>query len=76
MLNSQSDAKESRVQETTNNHSVVPSGNFVNAVIPMGATTTSITKTKGKVLASQNKSSTKIGGNSSNVQQCVVCIRK
>lgn len=60
MLNSQSDAKESRVQENTNNHSVVASGNFVNAVIPMG-TTTSITKTKGKVIATQNKSSTKIG---------------
>ncbi|XP_076665789.1 uncharacterized protein LOC143367639 isoform X3 [Andrena cerasifolii] len=57
---SSSDAKESRVQENTNNHSAVPSGNFVNAVIPMG-TTTSITKTKGKVIAAQNKSNAKIG---------------
>ena len=57
---SSSDAKESRVQENTNNHSVVPSGNFVNAVIPAG-TTTSVAKAKGKVIATQNKSGTKIG---------------
>ncbi|XP_017791446.1 PREDICTED: BRCA2-interacting transcriptional repressor EMSY [Habropoda laboriosa] len=53
------DSEESAVQESASNHSVIPSGNFVNTVIPVG--TTSITKTKGRIITTQNKLNTKIG---------------
>ncbi|XP_076182287.1 uncharacterized protein LOC143154238 isoform X2 [Ptiloglossa arizonensis] len=53
------DSKELAVQDNTNNHSVVPSGNIVNTVIPVGST--SIAKTKGRIITTQNKLSTKIG---------------
>ncbi|XP_043257641.1 BRCA2-interacting transcriptional repressor EMSY [Colletes gigas] len=52
------DSKESVVQENANNHLAVPSGNVMNAVVPVSA---SITKTKGKIIAAQNKLSTKVG---------------
>ncbi|CAK9813361.1 BRCA2-interacting transcriptional repressor EMSY [Anthophora plagiata] len=54
------DSEESAVQESaSNNHSVIPSGNFVNTVIPVG--TASITKAKGRIVAPPNKLNTKIG---------------
>ncbi|XP_043580557.1 BRCA2-interacting transcriptional repressor EMSY isoform X8 [Bombus pyrosoma] len=52
------ESKESVVQESASNHSVIPAGNFVNTVIPVG---TSITKAKGRVITTQNKLNTKIG---------------
>ncbi|CAL7949343.1 unnamed protein product [Xylocopa violacea] len=52
------ESKESAVQESASNHSVIPSGNPVNAVIPVG---TSITKSTGKLIATQSKLNTKIG---------------
>ncbi|XP_020718355.1 BRCA2-interacting transcriptional repressor EMSY isoform X5 [Bombus terrestris] len=52
------ESKESVVQESASNHSVIPPGNFVNTVIPVG---TNITKTKGRVITTQNKLNTKIG---------------
>lgn len=55
---SNSESKESVVQESASNHSVIPPGNFVNTVIPVG---TNITKAKGRVITTQNKLNTKIG---------------
>ncbi|XP_071865735.1 uncharacterized protein isoform X2 [Bombus fervidus] len=52
------ESMESVVQESASNHSVIPPGNFVNTVIPVG---TSITKAKGRVITTQNKLNTKIG---------------
>ncbi|XP_012249412.1 BRCA2-interacting transcriptional repressor EMSY isoform X2 [Bombus impatiens] len=52
------ESKESVVQESASNHSVIPPGNFVNTVIPVG---TNITKAKGRVITTQNKLNTKIG---------------
>lgn len=48
------------MQENVGNHSVISSSSFVNAVIPV-VTTTSITKTKGKIITTQNTLNTKIG---------------
>ncbi|XP_012137015.2 uncharacterized protein LOC100874885 isoform X2 [Megachile rotundata] len=53
------DSKESTVQESGSSQSVRSSGNHMNAVIPVG--TTNITKTKGKIITTQNKLNTKIG---------------
>ncbi|XP_076244916.1 uncharacterized protein LOC143185631 [Calliopsis andreniformis] len=52
------DSKESDIQENTSNHSVISPGNFVNAMIPVS---TSMTKTKGKIITTQNKLNPKIG---------------
>ncbi|XP_076549389.1 uncharacterized protein LOC117606175 isoform X2 [Osmia lignaria lignaria] len=53
------DCKESTVQENASGRSEKSSGNLVNAVIPVG--TTNITKTKGRIITTQNKLNTKIG---------------
>lgn len=53
------DCKESTVQENASGRSEKASGNLVNAVIPVG--TTNITKTKGRIITTQNKVNTKIG---------------
>lgn len=54
-----SESKESAVQESASNHSIIPSGNFVNTVIPIS--TTNIAKAKGRIITTQNKLNTKIG---------------
>ncbi|KAF3419781.1 hypothetical protein E2986_07869 [Frieseomelitta varia] len=52
------ESKESVVQESIGNHSVIPSDNFVNTVIPVGA---SVAKAKGRIITTQSKLNTKVG---------------
>lgn len=55
---SNSESKESVVRESVGNHSVIPSDNFVNTVIPVGA---SVAKAKGRIITTQSKLNTKVG---------------
>ncbi|KAK1138152.1 hypothetical protein K0M31_002633 [Melipona bicolor] len=62
--------EESVVRESVDNRSVIPSDNFVNTVIPVGA---SVAKAKGSIVTTQNKLNTKVGSAilvSDNVVSC------
>lgn len=55
---SNSESKESVVQESVGSHSVIPSDNFVNTVIPVGA---SVAKAKGRIITTQSKLNARVG---------------